>query len=178
MLKRTLDVIVSLDGLFLTWPLMLAIAVIIKLTSSGPVFYRASRVGKDGRIFKMYKFRTMRADPESTLQIWARPNDSRVTAIGRVLRKYRLDELPELINVLRGEMNIVGPRPEQPKIFMELREQVPGYPKRQRQTWVVLSGLQCVYRLARNVQTFSQVCLRPTFSATEFPNAILHRYLR
>jgi lipopolysaccharide/colanic/teichoic acid biosynthesis glycosyltransferase len=154
-LRRGLNVVLALVLLMVCTPLLLLIALLIRLTSPGPVIYRQSRVGVDrrdpfntswngrrridygGRIFTMYKFRTMRPDPDSMLQVWARPDDNRVTPIGRVLRKYRLDELPQLVNVLKGDMNIVGPRPEQPKIFMDLREEVARYAERQR----VLPGI-------------------------------------
>jgi len=129
-------------------PLMLLIAVLVKLSSPGPVFYKQTRVGLDrrhgrpdtsggrrridygGRLFTIYKFRTMRVEPVAR-QVWASPDDPRVTPIGRILRKYRLDELPQLINVLKGDMNIVGPRPEQPEIFIDLRTRIDQYPKRQ-----------------------------------------------
>ena len=147
--RRALNVAAAGAGLVLAAPLMLAIAVLIKLTSRGPVLYKQTRVGLDarqpgksggdgrrkvdhgGRPFTIYKFRTM-APSQGDAQVWARPNDPRVTAIGRILRKYRLDELPQLVNVLRGDMNLVGPRPEQPQIFAELRQQVAGYEWRQR----------------------------------------------
>src|SRR5690606_30276482 len=134
---------------------MLLIALLVKLSSPGPVLYTQPRVGLDrrngpdprwsgrrkvdygGRLVTIYKFRTMRAAPASAQQVWARPDDDRVTRVGRVLRQYRLDELPQLFNVLRGDMNIVGPRPEQPRIFMTLREQVDRYAHRQR----VLPGI-------------------------------------
>jgi len=154
-LRRAVNVALALVGLIVFAPVMLIIALLIRLSSPGPIIYKQTRVGLDrrrggtevaewrrrvnygGKLFTIYKFRTMRADPESSLQTWAQPNDSRVTPIGRILRRYRLDELPQLVNVLLGDMNIVGPRPEQPKIFMELREQVPEYPRRQR----VLPGI-------------------------------------
>ena len=145
-----LNVLVAGVGLGLALPLMLLIAVLIKLTSRGPVLFTQTRVGLDrralsraggntrrridlgGRAFTMYKFRTMRAAPENgARQVWAVPDDDRVTPVGRVLRKFRLDELPQLINVLKGDMNIVGPRPEQPAIFVSLREQIEGYQRRQ-----------------------------------------------
>ena len=147
--RRALNVAAAGIGLVVAAPFMLLIAALIKLTSRGPVLYMQTRVGIDtrtpgkpggngrrrvdhgGRPFTIYKFRTM-APSQGDVQVWARPDDPRVTAVGRVLRKYRLDELPQLINVLRGEMNLVGPRPEQPKIFAELRSQVPGYEWRQR----------------------------------------------
>jgi len=147
---RALNVFVAVIGLILAAPLMLVIAVLIKLTSKGPVLYKQPRVGLDrrrggrstdnwrrkidygGKIFEIYKFRTMVVDADKDGQRWASPSDPRVTPIGRILRQYRLDELPQLFNVLKGDMNIVGPRPEQPRIFLELRELIDGYPQRQR----------------------------------------------
>jgi lipopolysaccharide/colanic/teichoic acid biosynthesis glycosyltransferase len=129
---------------------MLVIAVLIKLTSRGPVLFAQTRVGLDRRAlsriggnsrrrldlggtqFTMYKFRTMYVTDRSGKQVWAKPDDERITPIGRVLRQCRLDELPQLFNVLMGDMNVVGPRPEQPTIFVYLREQIEGYQRRQR----------------------------------------------
>ena len=147
--RRALNVAVAAIGLVLAAPLLLVIAAAIKLTSRGPVIYKQTRVGVDrrrgfggnhrrvrdigGRPFTIYKFRTMAAAPSrQQAECWAAPDDPRVTPVGRVLRKYRLDELPQLFNVLVGDMNVVGPRPEQPTIFAELREQIPGYVIRQR----------------------------------------------
>jgi lipopolysaccharide/colanic/teichoic acid biosynthesis glycosyltransferase len=149
--RRALNVTVALLALVLTLPLWIVIALAIRLTSRGPVFYAQERVGLDlrastplasdprrrldlgGRPFMMIKFRTMTVDAEKeTGAVWARKHDSRVTAVGRLLRHSRLDELPQLINVLRGDMNIVGPRPERPSIFAELREEIPYYAARQR----------------------------------------------
>ncbi len=153
--RRALNVCVAIVSLVVLAPVMMLIALLVKLSSPGPVLYTQPRVGLDrrnpndrrwsgrrkvdygGRLFTIYKFRTMRADSGSASQVWACPNDSRVTPVGKVLRKYRLDELPQIFNVLRGEMNIVGPRPEQPSIFMALREQVDSYAHRQR----VLPGI-------------------------------------
>lgn len=153
--RRMLNVVIAAVALVLCAPLMALIVLLVKLTSSGPVIYKQTRVGIDrrdprqgdgdgrrqidygGRLFTMYKFRTMRADPRRKVQEWAQRNDARITPVGRVLRKYRLDELPQLFNVLKGDMNLVGPRPEQPNIFMDLREQVYHYPLRQR----VLPGI-------------------------------------
>ncbi len=148
---RTLNFVLALLALVSLLPVMLVIAVLIKLTSRGPVLYTQERVGLDrrqrgaaalnhrrsqdagGRPFTMYKFRTMRVDAERhSGAVWAQERDPRVTAIGSVLRQYRLDELPQLVNVLRGEMNIVGPRPERPTIFAELRSHIAEYPLRQR----------------------------------------------
>jgi lipopolysaccharide/colanic/teichoic acid biosynthesis glycosyltransferase len=147
--RRVLNVTVAGLGLVITAPFMAAIAIAIKLTSSGPVFYKQVRVGLcrrtslggnfrrsfdyGGKPFTIYKFRTMRqAKPGEDIQVWASKDDPRITPVGRFLRRTRLDELPQLINVLRGEMNIVGPRPEQPEIFRTLREEVSNYAIRQR----------------------------------------------
>jgi lipopolysaccharide/colanic/teichoic acid biosynthesis glycosyltransferase len=131
-------------------PLLLLIALAIKLSSRGPVLYTQERVGLDRRLagsrpesrrrrdlggqpFTIYKFRTMRVDAErESGAVWATQNDPRVTPVGRFLRQYRLDELPQLLNVMQGDMNIVGPRPERPAIFAELREHITEYPLRQR----------------------------------------------
>jgi lipopolysaccharide/colanic/teichoic acid biosynthesis glycosyltransferase len=152
--RRALNVAVALLALVLLSPVMLLIAVAIKLTSPGGVIYRQTRVGIDrrspnlpagnwrrgrdlgGKPFTIYKFRTM-YESEGEAERWATPDDPRVTPIGRFLRLYRLDELPQLVNVLRGDMNIVGPRPEQPHLFADLRERVSGYHLRQR----VLPGI-------------------------------------
>jgi lipopolysaccharide/colanic/teichoic acid biosynthesis glycosyltransferase len=146
--RRLLNVVVAAIGLILAAPVMLLIAALVKLTSPGPILYTQTRVGLDrrdprlpignsrryadhgGQPFKIYKFRTMHVN--NGAQIWARPDDPRVTPLGRVLRKYRLDELPQLYNVLRGDMNLVGPRPEQPAIFRQLRTQIEHYQQRQR----------------------------------------------
>ena len=154
-LSRALNMSVAAIGIFVTAPLMVLIAVAIKLTSKGPVFYVQDRVGvcrrsrdqvstngrrvddKGGRIFRIYKFRTMTVGSDRGKQVWAQPDDQRVTTVGKFLRSSRLDELPQLLNVLRGDMNIVGPRPEQPEIFRSLREQIDRYPERQK----VLPGI-------------------------------------
>ena len=148
--RRVLNIVVAAVGLVVAFPLMLLIAMLIKLTSRGPVLFTQTRVGLDrrslsgaggntrrhtdlgGSPFTMYKFRTMCPADERNAAVWAEPEDARVTPLGRVLRKFRLDELPQLLNVLKGDMNIVGPRPEQPTIFVYLREQIEGYQRRQR----------------------------------------------
>jgi lipopolysaccharide/colanic/teichoic acid biosynthesis glycosyltransferase len=150
-LRRSVNLILALVALIILLPVMLLIALLVRLSSRGPVFYTQVRVGFDrrttarssqnhrrernlgGQPFTIYKFRTMRVDAEhQSGAVWAQQGDPRVTSIGRLLRQYRLDELPQLINVLRGEMNIVGPRPERPTIFAELREHIAEYPLRQR----------------------------------------------
>jgi len=127
-LKRGMDVVVSAGALALFSPVMLLIAVAVKLTSSGPVLYRQERMGLDGRVFPMLKFRTMRDDAEvATGPVWARQGDARRTAVGAFLRKTSLDELPQLWNVLKGEMSLVGPRPERPIFIEDFRRRIPRY---------------------------------------------------
>ncbi|MEW5766849.1 MAG: sugar transferase [bacterium] len=130
-IKRGIDIIVSSLMVILLSPLLLAMATIIKLDSKGSALFRQQRVGKDGRIFTMYKFRTMRVDAElASGPVWAKKNDPRVTRIGSYLRKTRADELPQLINVLKGEMTLVGPRPERPVFVNEFKHTIPGYKAR------------------------------------------------
>lgn len=112
MLKRLFDIIFSSIGLIITFPLLIFISIIIKLDSKGPVFYKGKRSGRLGKPFRIFKFRTMVADAEKIGGPSTADDDPRITKPGRLLRKYKLDELPQLINVLRGEMSLVGPRPE------------------------------------------------------------------
>ena len=154
--RRVVNVCVALVAIVVAAPLMVLLALLVKLDSRGPVLYTQPRVGLDrrsrrpgdgperrrsadmgGRIFTIYKFRTMRCEPADGSQRWAGSDDHRITRVGRFLRATRLDELPQLFNVVKGDMNIVGPRPEQPRIFSELREEVREYPARQR----VLPGI-------------------------------------
>ncbi|MHB1223554.1 MAG: sugar transferase [Gemmatimonadaceae bacterium] len=148
-LNRAMNVVIALAALVVAAPVMLVVALLVKLTSPGPVFYTQERVGQDrrrgraappgerrdqdfgGRLFTIYKFRSMRLDAERDGAVWAMKNDPRVTPIGGALRTLRLDELPQLFNVLKGDMNIVGPRPERPCIFGHLREEIREYPLRQ-----------------------------------------------
>ena len=151
LVRRGLNLSIALIALVLLFPILILIALLVWITSPGPILYTQVRVGLDrrlpedvrqnhrrernlgGRPFTIYKFRTMRVDAEhQSGAVWAQQDDLRVTSIGRLLRQYRLDELPQLLNVLRGEMNIVGPRPERPTIFAELREHIAEYPLRQR----------------------------------------------
>ena len=127
-LKRGMDVALALMLLAFTAPLLAAIAVAIKLTSRGPVFFRQTRVGLYGEHFEVYKFRSMRLDAEfETGPTWAREKDDRVTPIGRMLRNFRLDEIPQALNVLRGQMSFVGPRPERPFFADRLAKEIPFY---------------------------------------------------
>jgi len=158
---RIISIGVAAVGILITLPVMLILAVAVRLSSPGPILYTQPRVGLDrrlgrerrevggsevpgrrrsdrgGKIFTIYKFRTMRVVPEGEGQVWASTRDPRVTRVGAVLRKFRLDELPQLFNVLRGDMNVVGPRPEQPEIFRRLRSEVNSYSERQK----VLPGI-------------------------------------
>ena len=129
-LKRAVDIAVSILGLALTLPLWPLIALAIKLHDGGPVWYWQDRVGQNGLVFRLYKFRTMRADAENGAAVWAKPGDPRVTAVGRILRKLRFDELPQLYNVLTGQMSLVGPRPERPDFVKALAGQIPYYSER------------------------------------------------
>ena len=128
LLKRVLDLLLGIFGSVLASPLMLLIGLGIKLTSSDPVLYRQERTGLDGRKFQMVKFRTMVEDAEKiTGPVWANRDDPRVTPFGRWLRRTSLDELPQLFNVIKGEMSLVGPRPERPLFVEQFREAVPKY---------------------------------------------------
>lgn len=130
-LKTFFDYGLSIVVVGVTLPLWIIIAVAIKVNSKGPVFYRQERVGKGGHTFRIFKFRSMVQDAESKSgPVWAGKDDPRITWVGKILRKTRLDELPQFLNVLRGEMSIVGPRPERPAFVEELREVYPFYSKR------------------------------------------------
>ena len=129
--KRFLDILFSLAGLLLALPLFPLVALLVRIDSPGPVLFRQVRVGEKGREFDILKFRTMRQDAESlTGAVWAQRNDPRITRIGGMLRKTRLDELPQLFNVLKAEMSFIGPRPERPEFVERLTERIPYYNKR------------------------------------------------
>jgi exopolysaccharide biosynthesis polyprenyl glycosylphosphotransferase len=130
-MKRLTDICASLIVLFFSSPLWVLISIAIKMDTPGPVVYSQERVGKDGKIFKMHKFRSMRSDAEKESgPVWAPQNDNRVTKIGRFLRNSRLDEIPQFINVLDGDMSLVGPRPERPYLDEKLSKQIPLYLRR------------------------------------------------
>jgi sugar transferase (PEP-CTERM system associated) len=129
--KRFIDVCTATTGLILAAPIMLVVAALVRLTSPGPVLFRQTRVGQSNRPFTLYKFRSMRADAEAaTGPVWSRPDDPRVTRLGQFLRMSRLDELPQLWNVLVGEMSLVGPRPERPEFVEQLTREIPFYGQR------------------------------------------------
>ena len=128
MAKRAMDILVSLIGVVVTSPIMLACALAVKLCDHGPVFYKQKRITENGREFSVLKFRTMIVDAEKESgSVWAAQNDNRITSAGRVLRKLRLDELPQLLNVLHGEMSLVGPRPEREELIREFEKQYPEF---------------------------------------------------
>jgi exopolysaccharide biosynthesis polyprenyl glycosylphosphotransferase len=126
--KRAIDVLVSSLGLFLSTPVMLLTAIAIKLDSTGPLFYRQQRVGQDEKEFTLYKFRSMTENAEGQGgPVWASENDPRMTRMGRIIRKFRIDEIPQMFNVLKGEMSFVGPRPERPFFVGQLKQEIPFY---------------------------------------------------
>ncbi|HTG88279.1 MAG TPA: TIGR03013 family XrtA/PEP-CTERM system glycosyltransferase [Pyrinomonadaceae bacterium] len=120
----------ALMGAFLSLPIVLVTAILIKLESRGPVFYKQERVGKNGRAFTLIKFRSMRVDAEADGPVWASKGDDRTTRVGRVIRKVRVDEIPQFWNILRGEMSFVGPRPERPHFVAQLAQEIPYYEQR------------------------------------------------
>lgn len=130
LLKRMLDLGASVTGMLLSAPIMVLVAVAVRLDSKGPVIYRQTRVGRMGKCFEVLKFRSMRVDAEQGKAQWAARDDPRVTRVGRFIRKYRLDELPQFWNVIRGDMSFVGPRPERPCFVKELRAVIPYYDER------------------------------------------------
>ena len=130
--KRGLDVVLSIVLLIVTLPLVGATALAIRVESPGPVFYRQKRVGLNGQVFDIIKFRSMAVDAEAGGAVWAARNDPRITSVGRIIRKVRIDELPQIINVLRGDMSFVGPRPERPEFVAQLTERLSYYSERHR----------------------------------------------
>jgi sugar transferase (PEP-CTERM system associated) len=130
-MRRLFEIALSLIAFILLSPLLGAIALIIKIESAGPVLFKQKRVGKNGKIFELYKFRSMKTGAEAgSGPVWARKGDARVTRPGRIMRKTRVDELPQLMNVIRGEMSIVGPRPERPYFIEKLKKEIPYYTQR------------------------------------------------
>lgn len=131
--KRLLDILFGVIGLIISAPFILVFGIIIKLTSPGPVFFKQERVGYMGKNFKVIKLRSMRNDAEAkTGAVWAKKNDPRVTPVGRFMRKTRIDEMPQFWNVLKGDMSLVGPRPERPELTEKFYKQWPEFPQRLR----------------------------------------------
>lgn len=131
--KRSFDIVVSAIGLVIVLPFIVFVAAVIKIVSPGPAFFKQERVGLGGKIFDIYKLRTMKVNAEKdTGAIWAKENDSRLIKFGKLIRKTHIDELPQLYNVLIGDMSIVGPRPERPELVEKLKIQISDYEKRLR----------------------------------------------
>ena len=128
--KRVVGFSLSFIGLVLLSPLILMISILIKIESRGPIFYRQKRVGENGKVFKLIKFRSMVVNAETNGPVWAEANDKRITRVGRWIRKWRLDEIPQMFNVLKGDMSFVGPRPERPYFVETLRREIPYYDRR------------------------------------------------
>lgn len=129
--KRVMDFSLSVIGLLVASPILAVAAALILIESPGPIIYRQNRVGKKHKVFKIYKLRTMRVDAEKfTGAVWARENDPRITKVGNFLRKTHIDEIPQLLNVIKGEMSIVGPRPERPEMVITLKKLIHDYEKR------------------------------------------------
>jgi sugar transferase (PEP-CTERM system associated) len=151
--KRIMDLALSLALLLLAAPVMVLVAIAIRLNSKGPAIYCQARVGLRGDVFDVLKFRSMRQDAEAQNGAqWAQTDDPRVTAVGRFLRKYRLDELPQLINVLRGQMSFVGPRPERPYFVEQLRKEISYYDERHSVRPGITGWAQVQYRYGASVE--------------------------
>jgi sugar transferase (PEP-CTERM system associated) len=153
LVKRVLDLGLSILFLGLGWPIFLLVAMAIKLDFHGPVFFRQERVGKRGRLFTLLKFRTMRENAEVlTGPIWADEDDPRITRVGRWLRATRLDEFPQILNVLKGEMSFIGPRPERPHFVAQLQEKIPYYAQRHTIKPGITGWAQVRYRYGATIQ--------------------------
>nr|WP_221197363.1 TIGR03013 family XrtA/PEP-CTERM system glycosyltransferase [Simiduia aestuariiviva] len=152
-IKRAFDLVVSLLFLAVLWPFMLLTAIAVKLESPGSVLYSQERVGLNGRVFKIYKFRSMRQDAEKAGQaVWAQKNDARVTRVGAFIRNTRLDELPQLYNVIMGHMSFVGPRPERPQFVEQLIEEIPFYSTRHKVKPGLMGWAQLKYPYGASVE--------------------------
>jgi sugar transferase (PEP-CTERM system associated) len=152
-IKRFSDIVCSALGLILSLPLMAVVAVAVKLDSKGPIIYRQRRVGLRGRCFNVLKFRSMSSDAERNNGAqWATAGDLRVTRVGRVLRKFRLDEFPQFVNVIRGDMGFVGPRPERPEFVEDLRKEIPYYDERHTVRPGITGWAQIQYEYGASVE--------------------------
>jgi exopolysaccharide biosynthesis polyprenyl glycosylphosphotransferase len=157
MLKRVADFTFSFLFLAAVLPITLLVAIAIKLETKGPVFYRQERVGLNGEIFRVWKFRSMRIDAEKDgVPRWASSKDDRVTRVGRFIRKVRIDEIPQVLNVLKGDMSFVGPRPERPYFVQQLRQKIPYYDIRHRVKPGITGWAQVSYRYGETVEDARQ----------------------
>ncbi|MCS7230250.1 MAG: undecaprenyl-phosphate glucose phosphotransferase [Candidatus Kryptonium sp.] len=151
--KRLIDIFISLTVLVLGLPLWIIIAILIKIDSKGPVIYKQERVGKDGKIFTLYKFRSMFENAEAmTGPTWASKNDPRVTRVGRILRKLHLDEVPQFFNVLKGDMSLIGPRPERPAFVEKLSKEIPLYKRRLKVKPGITGWAQVKYKYDESIE--------------------------
>ncbi|MDT4761985.1 undecaprenyl-phosphate glucose phosphotransferase [Sphaerochaeta sp. PS] len=156
-MKRMFDIVASAIGVLLLSPVLLIISFLIKVTSPGPVIYKQKRVTKDGKVFTMYKFRSMRSDIPEDATHWTEENDPRVTKIGRLIRRTSLDELPQLFNVIGGSMSLIGPRPERPELVEKFSHEIPGYRMRHRAKaglsgWAQVNGWRGNTSLERRIE--------------------------
>lgn len=126
-ITKIMDIILSLVGLIVGIPLIIVFGILIKLEDNGPILYKQKRVGQYGKVFDLYKIRSMRTDAEKYGAKWAQENDPRILKVGKFIRKTRIDEIPQLFNILKGEMKIVGPRPERPMFTYQFEEETPGF---------------------------------------------------
>lgn len=125
--QRILDIMIAVIGLIISVPIIIVFGILIKREDGGPVFYKQDRLGKDGKIIFIYKLRSMRINSEVNGAMWAKKNDPRITKVGKFIRKTRIDEIPQFLNILKGEMSIIGPRPERPTLTMEFNDEIPGF---------------------------------------------------
>lgn len=151
--KRSLDLLLAIVGLLVTAPLFVILPILIRLTSPGPVFYRQERIGLNGKRFMILKFRSMREDAELPGQaMWAKERDPRITPIGRFMRQFRIDELPQMLNVLKGDMSFVGPRPERPEFIDALCRDIPYYALRLSVKPGITGWAQVMFRYGASVE--------------------------
>ncbi len=152
-IKRAIDLIVSTLILIITSPVLIFVSIAIKLESKGPVFYKQIRVGKDGKEFKVYKFRSMYEDAEKhSGPVWSQKNDPRITKVGRFIRTVRLDEVPQFINVFQGHMSLVGPRPERPFFVEKLSHEIPLYKRRLKVRPGITGWAQVKHKYDENIE--------------------------
>lgn len=154
--KRIFDIVICLVLLILVWPLMILTAVAVFLDDGMPVLYRQTRVGLNGKHFNLYKFRSMRKDAEKNGAVWAKQNDDRITKVGAFIRNTRLDELPQIYNVLKGDMSFVGPRPERPEFVGDLSEKIPFFRERHRVKPGLMGWAQLKYPYGASVEDAAQ----------------------
>jgi exopolysaccharide biosynthesis polyprenyl glycosylphosphotransferase len=147
-----MDLLLASAGLVLASPLILIVSFLVWLEDGWPVIYRQERVGENGRTFTLYKFRSMRKDAEAGTPVWARDGDDRVTSVGRIIRTTRLDELPQLWNVVKGDMSFVGPRPERPFFVEQLAAQIPFYEQRHGVKPGITGWAQVKYRYGSSIE--------------------------